>query len=350
MPVRTGYEQIIAHRTSDLFAATASQDGKVVGVAPAGIIVEYADGTKQGYEVGRRFGSAAGLVIPHEIVANVKMGQSFKQGHVLIYNTGFFEPDILNPDNVVWKAGLLVKTVLMEIPETLEDSSAVSERISEQLKTKVSKYSDIVVTFDQEVKNLVKVGQAVGSEDILCIIEDAVTSNANLFDAESLDTLRILSNAAPQAKVKGIVERIEVFYHGEKEDMSESLQAIASVSDKALAERFKSTGRKVLTGSVDEAFRVEGDPLQFEYLCIRVYITSEVEMGEGDKGVFANQMKSVVGKKMIAEYSTESGEQIDAVFGAISIENRIVTSPIVIGMHNVLLDLVGQEMLAAYES
>jgi hypothetical protein len=350
MPVRTGYEQVVAHRTGDMFAATATQDGKVISVAPTGIIVEYADGTKQGYEVGRRFGNAAGLTIPHEIVSNVKVGQTFKQGHILIYNTGFFEPDMLNPDNVVWKAGLLVKTVLMEVPETLEDSSAISARITDKLVTKVAKFTDVVVTFDQAISKLVKVGQAVSSEDILCIIEDAVTSQANLFDDESLNTLKLLSNYAPQAKVKGVVERIEVYYHGEKEDMSDSLRAIANASDKVLADRFKSTGRRVLTGSVDEAFRVEGEPLQFEHLCVRIYITSEVEMGEGDKGVFANQMKTVVGKKMVGEYKTEKGEIIDAVFGAQSIDNRIVLSPYIIGMHNVLLDLIGQEALAAYES
>jgi hypothetical protein len=350
LPVRTGYEQVIAHRTGDMFAVSAPHDGKVISVSPTGVVVQYADGKKQGYEIGRRFGNAAGLTIPHSVVANVKPGQDFKAGQILTYNTGFFEPDLLNPDNVVWKAGLLVKTVLMEVPETLEDSSAISARLAERLVTKVAKYSDIVVTFDQAVSNLVKVGQAVSSEDILCIIEDAVTSQANLFSQDSLNTLKLLSNYAPQAKVKGIVERIEVYYHGEKEDMSDSLRKIADAGDKDLAARLSSTNRKVLTGSVDEAFRVEGEPLQFEHMCIRVYITSDVSMGEGDKGVFANQMKTVVGKKSTAEYKTEKGELIDAVFGSTSIDNRIVNSPYIIGMYSVLSDLVGQEALAAYES
>jgi hypothetical protein len=333
-----------------MFAVSARQDGKVVSVAPTGIVVQYTDGKKQGYEIGRRFGNAAGLTIPHSVVANVKPGQDFKQGQILTYNTGFFEPDLLNPDNVVWKAGLLVKTVLMEVPETLEDSSAISARLAEKLVTKVAKFSDIVVTFDQSVTMKVKPGQAIGSEDILCIIEDAVTSQANLFNDESLNTLKLLSNYAPQAKVKGVVERIEVYYHGEKEDMSDSLRKIADASDKDLAARLSSTNRRVLTGSVDEAFRVEGEPLQFEHMCIRVYITSDVHMGEGDKGVFANQMKTVVGKKSTAEYKTEKGELIDAVFGSTSIDNRIVHSPYIIGMYSVLSDLVGQEALAAYES
>lgn len=350
LPVRTGYEQVIAHRVGDLFAATASQDGKVISVTDTGVIVQYADGSKQGYEIGRRFGRSEGLVIPHSIVSNVKVGDVLKPGDAIIYNTDFFEPDILNPKSLAYKGGILMKTAFMEIPETLEDSSAVSERVAERYRTRVSKAIDISVSFEQEVHKLVKVGQDVDSEDILCIIEDAVSSQANLFDKESLDTLKVLSNAAPQAKVKGRVERVEVYYHGDKEDMSDTLRAIADMADKDLMSRLKSAGKQVMTGSVDEAFRVEGDPLQLDNLCIRIYITTEVGMGEGDKHVISNQMKSVVGKKLTSEYRTESGEVIDVIYGTQSIDNRVVESPILIGMYNVLLDLIGQEAVAAYES
>jgi hypothetical protein len=351
MPIRTGYEQVIAQRTTgDMFAAAAPQDGRVVSVSPTGIIVEFADGSKQGYEIGRRFGKAAGMVIPHEVVANVKLGESFKQGRVLVYNNGFFEPDVLNPDNVIYRAGMLVKTVLMDIPETHEDSSAISGHITDAMRTKITKAVDIVVDFDQAVRNLVQLDQQVNSEDILCVIEDAVSAQANLLDETSYDTLRNLSNQAPTAKVKGVIERIEVYYHGDKEDMSKSLAAIASASDKAMAARLKSVGKVVMTGSVDEAFRVEGEPLQYDTMCIRIYITSTIEMGEGDKGVFASQMKSVVGEKMIAEYRTQSGERIGACFGLASIDNRIVDSPYLIGYYSVISELIGNEAVAAYES
>lgn len=350
MYVRTGYEQVIAQRTSDMYAVAAPKDGVVVSVSKTGVLVKYADGKQRGYEIGRRFGNAAGLTIPHEVVANVKVGQEFKRGDILTYNTGFFEPDILNPKNVAWKAGVLLRTALMEVPETLEDSSAISSRVAEKLVAKVSKYSDIVVTFDQSVSKLVKAGESVESESILCIIEDAVTNQAKLFDAESLDTLKILSNQAPQAKVKGVVERVEVYYHGDLEDMSDSLRSIAQASDKEFAERFRSIGQTVLTGSVDEAFRVDGEPLPLDTLCIRVYVTSEMSTGEGDKGVFANQMKSVAGKKFTGNYETEKGETIDSIFGAKSIEDRIVESPYIIGTTNVLLRLAGKRFAAAYRS
>lgn len=350
MSVRTGYEQVVAHRTSDLFAYTAKKPGKVVSISETGMVVQYNDGETRGIELGRRFGNAAGLVIPHSVKTELKVSQSFKEGDVLCYNDGFFERDLLNPSNVVWKAGMLVKTALMESTQTLEDSSAISERVAKLLTTKITKVKTIVVRFDQSVRKLVKLGDVLDSENILCIIEDAVTANSGLFDEQSLDTLRLLSAQTPQARAKGTVERVEVFYHGDKQDMSESLQLITAASDREMAKRNRSAGKKAYTGSVDEGFRVEGEPLSLDTVAIRVYITSDVPAGVGDKGVFANQMKTVFGEVLAGEVKTESGKAIDAIFGQKSIADRIVLSPELIGTTTVLLDVIGKKALAAYKS
>lgn len=350
MSVRTGYEQVLAHRTSDLYAYTAKKDGKVISVSDTGMVVEYADGTRKGIDLGRRFGNAAGLTVAHEVVADVVEGQTFKAGDLLCHNTGFFEKDTLNPNNVVWKAGAIVKTVLLESTDTLEDSSAISKRVSNLLTTKTTKVRKIVVNFEQSVHKLVKVGDRVGSEDILCIIEDAVTANNHLFDEESLDTLRNLSAQVPLAKAKGVVERVEVFYHGDKEDMSESLRQLVNASDRDMAKRHRSAGRKAFTGSTDEGFRVDGEPLALDTLTIQIYITADVSAGVGDKGVFANQMKTVFGKVMENELKTESGTVIDCVFGYKSIYDRIVNSPAIIGTTTTLLDVIAKRAVAAYKS
>lgn len=280
--VRTGYEQVIPHRTSDLFAHTARKPGKVITASPTGITVEYNDGTKEGFEVGRRFGAAAGLVIPHEVVTTLKPGDTFEEGTPIVFNDGFFEPDVLNPKNVIWKAGVTVKTVLYESSQTIEDASSISRRLAQQLTTKTTKIKTVIVNFDQVIKTLVKNGSLVEHESILCIIEDAVTSSSNLFDEDSLNTLRVLSSQTPTAKVKGVVERIEVFYHGEKEEMSESLRALANLSDKEVAMRNRSQGKPIYSGSVNEALRIDNEPLSLDTAAIRFYITSDVSAGVGD--------------------------------------------------------------------
>ncbi|WP_233874319.1 hypothetical protein [Paraburkholderia adhaesiva] len=346
--LRTGYEQVLAHRTSDMFAVTAKQPGRVVSVGAEGMKLQYESGELQGIELGRRFGNAAGLVVPHQIVTPLHAGQSFRPGDVIAYNTGFFEPDLLNPANVVMKTGVAVRTVFMESPMTLEDSSAISKETAALLMTKQTKVRTIVINFDQEVHRLLKAGEKVGADDILCVIEDAVTAGTRLFDEASLDTLRVLSAQTPQAKTQGVIERVEVFYHGEPEDMSPTLAKIAAASDAQMIRRSRMTGRKAFTGSVDEAFRVEGNPLQLDTAAIRIYITSDVPAGVGDKGVFGNQLKTVFGEVMERDMFTESGKKIGAVFGAKSVANRIVSSPELIGTTTTLLDVIGKAAVDVY--
>lgn len=281
-PVRTGYEQVLAHRTSEMYAYTARQNGKVVSRNNTGIVIEYEDGTKKGIEIGRRFGQAAGLTVPHDVVSNLKAGDTFKTGDVICYNTGFFEKDILNPNNVVWKMGAIVKTVLYESNQTLEDASSISKRLADKLSTKTTKVKTILVTFDQQIRNLVNSGDNVEPDTTLCIIEDAITSNSNLFSEESLNTLKLLSGQAPMAKVKGTIDKIEVFYNGEKEDMSDSLRSIADLSDREMSKASRSAGKTPFTGSVTEAFRVDSDPLAMDTAVIRIFITSNVQAGVGD--------------------------------------------------------------------
>lgn len=349
--VRTGYEQAIGARTGDLFHVMAKHDGKVVQVSKEGIVVEYTEtGERIGVELGRRYGKAAGLIIPHEIVTHLKANDTFAKGETIAYNTGFFERDVLNPRQVIWKSSVNAKTVLMESTDTLEDSSALSRRLAEKLTTKTTTMRTIVVNFDQQIHNLVEVGAKLEYESILCLIEDAVSAGNSLLDQETLDTLRSLGAQSPQAKVRGVVERIEVYYHGDKEDMSSSLRALSDSTDKEMSRRNKAAGRPAFNGAVDDNYRVENEPLALDTAAIQVYITSDVATGIGDKGVFANQMKTVFGRVFENNIRTESGTEIDAVFSAASIDNRIVLSAFIIGTTTTLLDVIARKAVQAYRS
>jgi hypothetical protein len=85
-------------------------------------------------------------------------------------------------------------------------------------------------------------------------------------------------------------------------------------------------------------------------MAIQIYITADVPAGVGDKGVFANQMKTVFGKVMEQELKTESGTVIDCVFGYKSVYDRIVNSPAIIGTTTTLLDVIAKRAVAAYKS
>ena len=347
--MRTGYDDIIAQRTGDLFAYAAKEDGKVVAIEKDSIVVEYASGKQVHLEIGRRYGTGPGIVVPHEIDHNrLSLGQAFKKGHVLTYNTGFFAPDYHNPWNVIWKNAMSISVVLMECSETLEDSAAISQMIAERMSTLVTKPKDVLVRFDQEIRKVVKEGQTLDSDDILCFIEDAYTSEGTLFNEETIESLARYARGAPKANAHGVVDRIEVFYHGDIEDMSVTLRALVKASDVKIARRQQAAGQPAATGSTDDGFRVEGAPLLLDTAVIRFYITGNQPAGVGDKGVFGLQLKTVIGKVFQKPMRTESGKEVHARFGRQSIAARIVRSPDLIGTTTVLMELGQAEFIRRY--
>lgn len=347
--LRTGYEQILAQRTGEMFAYSAKEAGKVISKNDKGLIVEFQSGEQRGFKLGRQYGKAEGSVYPHDTVTLLNVGDTFDIGQTIIYNNGFFEPDFLNPKNAVWKSSLAVKTALYESTQTHEDSSSISRRISQDLTSKTTKVRSFTVAFDQGIKNVIKPGSSLEPTDILFVIEDAITNDTGLFDEETLATLQRLSNKAPKAKVRGVIDRMEVYYHGNKEDMSPTLRSLANQSDKDFAESAKAIGKPVITGKVTEEYRVAGVPLALDTAEIKVYITIETNMGVGDKLVFANQMKSVVGEVLDYDMKTETGEPIDAVFGRRSIAARIVLSPDIIGTSTTLLKVIATKAISLFK-
>lgn len=218
------------------------------------------------------------------------------------------------------------------------------------MSTKITKVRNIVVKFDQVIRNLVQPGSHVDLTSILCTIEDPITANSQLFDDESISALKAFAANTPKAKYSGLIEKIEVFYNGDKSDMSESLRNIANESDKILKRQSQVKGKeKTITGSVDGSLRIDGSPLELDNLVIRVYITANISASVGDKAVFGNQMKTIFGRVMSGENKTESGELIDAVFGTQSISNRICNSPYAMGTTITLLKVLSKRAVDIYK-
>jgi hypothetical protein len=348
--VRTGAEETIAHRVTDLFAYTAKKPGKITLRTPRSIVVQYDDGELRGVQLGRRYGAAAGLHIPHQIESEMAVGDTVEEGDAIAYNTGFFEPDLFNPKRVIMKNYMTATTVIWEDDVTLEDASSISSRVAEKLTTQTSKHKNIKVSFGDSISKLVPVGEKVTYESVLCIIQDKVVADSGVFNEQSVETLRVMDQQNPTAGMKGTVERIEVYYHGDVEDMSPSLRALAEKSDAQFRLQAKELGKPQYTGEVDSGFRIDGTPLTLDFAIIRVYITGSNPNGMGDKGVFFNQIKTVFSGKIRDGMVSEDGEEIDGGFGAQSIDCRIVNSPSIIGSTNTLLKILTKKMIQAYRS
>lgn len=281
-PLRTGYDQVIAHRVDGIFANVAKQPGKVAKVTPSSITVSYKDGTNESYSLGREFGVSVGTIIPHALTTDLKEGDSVKLGDVVTYNSGYFEPSMYTKGQVAWKPGLVARTAILESSYTIEDSSAISTELAKRLSVPISDKKPVVIRFDQSITGLVKVGDKVELDTALCVIEDDYISRGNLFSDISEEQLRYMQAEVPRAGKVGVVEQVEVFYHGDTDDMSDSLRAIALASDRRRKSLAKEMGKQYISGKVDQSLRIRGEGLELNQAVVFVYITYMEGFGIGD--------------------------------------------------------------------
>lgn len=352
-PVRTGAERIVGYRTDDNFAHAAKQAGKVLSIDNESgakvMLVQFEDGTQKTFDLGRSYGVMAGTVLPHNLETDLKAGDTFKEGDFIVYNRNFFDPDPLSPGQAVWKVGALARVAFVETTDTDEDSSAISETFSHSLESSVTDIRVVKMDFTQEIKDLVKEGQDVDIESILCTIESPSGDSPSPFDDESTDILKRIDAINPKAKHIGKVERIEVLYSGDIDDMSPSLKRITRQSDKLISRHSEKLYGSKTTGYVDPGFRIDNKPIGQNQAAVRIYITSDVSMGVGDKAVVAGQLKTVVGRVMRGEnYTAIDKKPFDLYFGYNSALARIVESVSVMGFGNTLCVELTDRVIDAY--
>lgn len=329
MPVGTGMESVIAHRAGPKFAAAATGDGVVAEINDDAVVIDYDDPAlgRQYYRIGLEHGIIAGMTVPHNVTTDLKVDQRVSAGTIVARNKAFFQPDPLQDGQVIYKPAMIVRTVLVDGTDTLEDSSAISLRVSKALTTSVTYPRTITVDEGEVIHNLIEVGAKVDLESILCSVENPITANAGLFDDDSYDSLQELAAASPKAEVAGVVDKIEVFYNGDPDDFNESISRLIRVSDKAIARRKKRMGGSgPENGRVDERSTIDGKRLQPKQAAIVVSITAAYDAQVGDKGVFSHQLKTTFGRVMTGVNESEDGQEIDSIFGYQSISDRIVGS------------------------
>jgi len=345
--LRTGYEYLMPYKVGKLYCAIAQQDGTVIAKTDKLLTVKYKDGTTETIQLGNRYGKMEGSTYPHMLITNLNVDSKFKASDYLVYNTGFFEPDWLDPSRLIMKFSRTIKVALMMTNEVFEDSSAISSKLSEDMATTIIKEKSFIIEFNKNITGLVPEGTAVEPNDILFTVLDENTDYNNLSEA-TIEMLQSLASLSPKAKVKGTLDKYEIRYNGDPSDMSPSLRKLATRLDKELYEETKGTEVENSTSKVSSEYRVNGKNLNLDTLELKVFIRYRLTQAIGDKGVFANQMKSVNSQTFNYNINSESGESIEAIFSFRSILNRIVNSPLLIGTTNRLIKHVSKQVTNIY--
>lgn len=339
MPItRTGYDNIIAQRTSELYSKVAKEAGKVTAVEDDHMEITYNDGNTEKYPLGLVIGEASGEYHRHTRVTDMKVGDKFTKGEILGWDKQWFARDPFCPGQVVWKNGRQVRIALVEDQDTYEDSIAVSKEIMEESITPFLTKNTFAVDVDKVVTFKVKQGDQIDYDAILCEIEESHLAGAGEANSQVGDINR-LGIKQIRSKYHGQVVKIEVMYNSPTEKMSDSVRKLVASSDKE-RKRMSSIDGSVPTGSVSNNLNVSKPVLSPGKVLFTVYVESMDGSTTSDKYVIANQMKGTVNGVMKKPLMTQDGRVVDVKCSfkggfnrmVLSLRDRLGTSELSVGV------------------
>lgn len=323
---RTGYESVMAHRTSELYSKVAARSGKVTKLEDDQLTVTYDDGSEDRYPLGLVIGEASGEYHRHTRVTDLKVGDKFDRGDILGWDDQWFARDPFNPGQAVLKKGEMVRIILMEDQDTYEDSIAVSKEFAEGSITPYLNPARFKMRADQSINMLVKVGDEVEYDAILCEIDDShVDSGVSDISGISNEINR-LGIKQQRSRNHGKIVWIEVKYNAPFEDMTPSVKKLVNSADKTRKRFMETEGKTPVTGAVNSNLQVAKPSIPPGIVEVSIMIETLDGSTTADKFVVGNQMKATTGFIMPEPIFTEDGRAAHLKQSYKGVMNRIVLS------------------------
>ena len=357
--LRTGYEKILAHRTTMPFAYSAQEDGKVIDVNNSSklIKIEYKSGKLICLSYGQDYSNNSGqgfYATQNIVLHNIKENSKFKKGDILCYNNDYFTPDPYSTQ-INWNMGLLANVIIMECDTTIEDSGAISAKLGEQLTCAPVHIRTINLNKSTTVHQIATIDTDVSSSDTLITFDESDIGEIYGDEQEKNTTLELLNKlnrATPRAKHDGKVVRIELLYKCDFETMSPTMQALVKKYNGAknkkarYAKSCSNSDSYLPIDSITSTDRIGNIILDDETVVVKFYIQDQIAVNAGDKICFDSSLKSIVSNVFNDQIMSEDETvEIDAFFSALSISNRLILSPLIVGMTNRVLEDVETNIL-----
>lgn len=367
--IGNGYENEVINEVGSTYAVKAKKDGTIEEINEEMniIIVANKDGTKDSYRYNKEFLKNGNINMENNMSLNVKVGQKVKEDDILAYSKEFFTKT--PGGNLTFTMGRMCRVVIMDDYFTEEDSSLVTEHLSKHMATSITHTKTVSISGKANIVKMCKIGDHVKDGEPLMLFEDERDEDVSNTDVTQI--LSMLGNAdesaierisyhAPKANASGVITKIEAFWTGDPENMSESAKKFVSayITDKKKKIKYEKemTGvsnskEELKTKKVTAVFgKVNGIDVDEENgLVIEFYITHSLPYGPGDKLSFYPAIKSVTMQVVPEELCpyAEDGK-IDAVMGLISMSARQVNSPYFLGTLGKLLYDMSKRIAGEY--
>ena len=360
--MRTGYERVVAHRCKLPFAYAAEFDGVIESIDDNAhiLVVSYPKQEKKvAVEYGEIYTNNGGggfYCTQHIVVNNFKAGDKVKQGDVIIYNDQFFHADPFNKQ-VDSMFGKLVNVALIDAATTVEDSNIISEKLSKELMFNPVHPRDIIITKKTNIHKYAAVGTQVSNTDPLMIFDQSEMTE-DMFGKIDEETAVLLSNVnrqTPRAKFSGKIVKIDVFYLGSTEGMSNSARNLVNMVNREKSKKYQQAKGTSSVASfypatdIKQSTRIGTTVLDDETLIVRFFIQQDMTCGSGDKAELDSSLKTVCSTVSPTGWKTEDGSVVcDAIFSQRSQAKRLISSPILTGIGNRILEKIEKDILEEY--
>ena len=347
--VTNGADEAMAYISSDTFSFKAKNDGEVVEITPDYMIVHYKypvhvpDGSEFSNEYISlkdevKKNSDGGFYITLKLDTDLKVGSKFKKGDIIAYDSTSYSNKNGESDNLAYNVGVLAKIAIMNTDEGFEDSTSVSEWLSEAMATDIVVMKDKDLSKNTNVYNMVTVGQEVQEGDPLIIFQNAFDEkDANLLlkNITDSDYVSDLGRIKLKSKYTGVIQDIKIYRTCEIDELSESLKKIVTTYEKGIKEKKKLYSKYGMPGDnlLDPDYKMEPTGIMknnSDGVKIVFYIKYNDKLSVGDKTVAQSANKGVVKNifpkdaEPFSEFRPE--EKIHALYAARSFNARMVTS------------------------
>lgn len=348
--ITNGADEAMAHIASDTFAFKAKEDGEVIEIIDnSHMIVSY---KKPVYnQEGQAFtseyvdlkeevkkNSDGGFYITLKLDTDLKVGSKFKKGDIIAYDRTSFSNKNGETDNLAYNLGVLAKVAIMNTDEGFEDSTSVSDWLSEAMATDVVVEKDVDLSKETNLYQIVKVGQSVQEGDPLLIFQnsfDEKDANMLLKNITDPEYVSDLGRIRLKSKYTGVIQDIKIYRTCEIDEMSDSLKALVTSYEKKIQETRKLYKKHNMPGEnlLDPDYKMAPTGIMKnnnDGIKIVFYIKYFDKLSVGDKTVAQSANKGVVknifpkGYEPFSEYRPD--EKIHALYAARSFNARMVTS------------------------
>lgn len=353
--ISNGYDEAVQFHLSEDFVVNAEEDGKVVDInEELGImVVQYKSGKNKAININPEVvkNSGGGFYVSNKLIpTKTKVGQTFKKDEPLAYHDKFFKYSEMN--GLRYAIGPVTKIAFMSTYNTYEDAGICTETLAERMKTSVVFKEVGKFKANNNIIDMVKVGDHVNIGDVLIKYDQSVEDKeiAKLLSKLSDENKAILEDETKndiKTMHAGKVIDIKVYTLLEPSNLSPTLgKVVQQYFDKGHNKK-KYLGKYDDTDSVIKAgylIKDTTEPIVNRYnslmgykgidVLIEIYIEHDDVMAVGDKLALYTANKQIVSQVIPKGYEPYSefrpDEEISVMSNPGSLARRMTSSVLAI--------------------